>query len=113
MVVDHEVVPQDAGYEGLETNADHDDQRPPVDQPEPPDPASQTWFLYGFSLHCIKFSERIFRRLLYLVFLTDTGLKIRHQLILISDILVSIGIEKSLEYNHKSNKPEEVTKSIT
>ena len=47
------------------------------------------------------------------MFLTDTGLKIRHQLILISDILVSIGIEKSLKYNHKSNKPEEVTKSIT
>ena len=50
---------------------------------------------------------------MYLVFLTDTGLKIRHQLILISNILVSIGIEKSLEHNYKSNKSEEVTKSIT
>ena len=42
VVVDHEVVPEDAGHEGLEPDAGHDDQRPPVDQPESQDSASQT-----------------------------------------------------------------------
>ena len=48
----------------------------------------------------------------YLLFLTNAVLKVRHQLILKPDILVSIRIEKSLKHNHKSNKSEEITKSI-